>query len=100
MRARSCKTRTKPSRKRAPLQAQSPPSSTSATHRRQPPKFCRKPYRHFSGQCQTCTSDCTIGAKDILDGIRDNRLQLALIARPPKASSLREVRYEELFYER
>jgi LysR family transcriptional regulator, benzoate and cis,cis-muconate-responsive activator of ben and cat genes len=36
----------------------------------------------------------------IFDGVRDGRLQLALIARPPKASSLREVRYEELFYER
>ena len=36
----------------------------------------------------------------IFDGVRDGRLQLALIARPPKASSLRDVRYEELFHER
>src|SRR5437660_12380457 len=62
MLARYCKTRTKPSRKRARLLAQSLPNSTSATHRRQPPKFCRKPYGHFSGQCQTSTSNCTIGA--------------------------------------
>src|SRR6266853_863712 len=34
MRARYYKTRTKPSRKRAPLRAQSLPNSTSATHRR------------------------------------------------------------------
>jgi DNA-binding transcriptional LysR family regulator len=36
----------------------------------------------------------------IFDGIHDGRRQLALIARPPKASSLRDVRYEELFHER
>src|SRR5947208_11648234 len=57
-----CKTRTKPSRKRARLQVQSLPNSTSATHRRQSPKFCRKSYGHFSERCQTSTSDCTIGA--------------------------------------
>src|ERR1700731_2111125 len=33
-----------------------------ATHRRQPPKFCRKSYGHFSQRCQTSTSNCTIGA--------------------------------------
>ena len=38
--------------------------------------------------------------KDILDGIRDGRLQLGLIVSPPKASSLRDLRYEELFHER
>src|SRR5437868_14987186 len=36
----------------------------------------------------------------ILDGVRDGRLQVGLIVRPPKASSLRELRYEELFHER
>jgi DNA-binding transcriptional LysR family regulator len=36
----------------------------------------------------------------ILDGVRDGRLQLGLIVRPPKASSLRDLRYEELFHER
>jgi DNA-binding transcriptional LysR family regulator len=38
--------------------------------------------------------------KAILDGIRDGRLQLGLIVSPPKASSLQDVRYEELFHER
>jgi len=38
--------------------------------------------------------------KDILDGIRDSRLQLGLIVPPPKASALHHVRYEELFDER
>jgi len=36
----------------------------------------------------------------ILTGIRDGRLQLGLIVPPPKASSLHDVRYEELFHER
>jgi DNA-binding transcriptional LysR family regulator len=35
--------------------------------------------------------------KDILDGIRDGRLQLGLIVPPPKASALYDLRYEELF---
>src|SRR5439155_20869034 len=55
-------TRTMPSRNRARLQAQSLPNSTSATHRRQRPKLCRKSYGHFSERCQTSTSNCTIGA--------------------------------------
>ena len=38
--------------------------------------------------------------KDIRDGIRDGRLQLGLIFRPPKASALQNVRYEELFQQR
>jgi LysR family transcriptional regulator, benzoate and cis,cis-muconate-responsive activator of ben and cat genes len=38
--------------------------------------------------------------KDILDGIRDGRLQLGLIVPPAKASALHDVRYEELFQER
>jgi LysR family transcriptional regulator, benzoate and cis,cis-muconate-responsive activator of ben and cat genes len=37
--------------------------------------------------------------KDILDGIRDGRLQLGLTVPPPKASALRDVRFEELFYQ-
>ena len=36
----------------------------------------------------------------ILDGVRDGRLQVGLIVSPPKASSLRDLRYEELFHER
>ena len=36
----------------------------------------------------------------ILDGVRDGRLQVGLIVRPPKASSLRDLRYEELFHQR
>jgi DNA-binding transcriptional LysR family regulator len=36
----------------------------------------------------------------ILDGVRDSRLQVGLIVRPPKASSLHDLRYEELFHER
>jgi LysR family transcriptional regulator, benzoate and cis,cis-muconate-responsive activator of ben and cat genes len=36
----------------------------------------------------------------ILDGVRDGRLQLGLIVSPPKASSLRDLRYEELFQDR
>jgi LysR family transcriptional regulator, benzoate and cis,cis-muconate-responsive activator of ben and cat genes len=38
--------------------------------------------------------------REILDGIRDGRLQLGLIIPPPKASALHDVRYEELFQER
>src|SRR6185437_14693432 len=38
--------------------------------------------------------------KDILDGIRDGRLQLGLIVPPTKASALHDVRYERLFQER
>src|ERR1700751_938400 len=38
------------------------PNSASATRRRQSPKFCRKSYGYFREKCQTCTSDCTIGA--------------------------------------
>jgi LysR family transcriptional regulator, benzoate and cis,cis-muconate-responsive activator of ben and cat genes len=38
--------------------------------------------------------------KDILDGIRDGRLQLGLIVPPTKASALHGVRFEELFHER
>src|ERR1700726_2220839 len=38
--------------------------------------------------------------KDILDGIRDGRLQLGLIVPPAKASALQDVRYEELFQDR
>jgi LysR family transcriptional regulator, benzoate and cis,cis-muconate-responsive activator of ben and cat genes len=38
--------------------------------------------------------------REILDGIRDGRLQLGLIVPPPKASALDDVRYEELFHER
>ena len=36
----------------------------------------------------------------ILDGIRDGRLQLGLIVPPLKASTLHDVRYEELFHQR
>jgi DNA-binding transcriptional LysR family regulator len=36
----------------------------------------------------------------IFNGIRDGRLQLGLIVPPTKASTLRDVRYEELFHER
>ena len=38
--------------------------------------------------------------KEILDGVRDGRLQLGLIVRSPKASVLQDLRYEELFHER
>jgi DNA-binding transcriptional LysR family regulator len=38
--------------------------------------------------------------KDILDGIRDGRLQLGLIVPPLKGSTLQDLRYEELFHER
>jgi len=38
--------------------------------------------------------------KDILDGIRDGRLQLGLIVPPVKASRLQDLRYEELFHQR
>lgn len=37
---------------------------------------------------------------EILDGVRDGRLQLGLIVLPPKANALRDLRYEELFHER
>src|SRR5689334_1284367 len=38
--------------------------------------------------------------KNILDGIRDGRLQLGLIVPPLKASALDDLRYEELFHVR
>jgi DNA-binding transcriptional LysR family regulator len=38
--------------------------------------------------------------KDTLDGIRDGRLELGLITAPPKGSSLRDLRYAELFRQR
>jgi len=38
--------------------------------------------------------------KDMVDGIRDGRLQLGLIVPPAKASALHDLRYEELFYVR
>lgn len=38
--------------------------------------------------------------KDILDGIRDGRLQLGLIVPSLKASALHDLRYETLFHER
>ena len=38
--------------------------------------------------------------KDILDWIRDGRLQLGLIVLPAKASALHDVRHEELFQKR
>ena len=38
--------------------------------------------------------------KDVVDGIRDGRLQLGLIVPPTKASALHDLRYEELFHER
>src|SRR5438309_3021208 len=38
--------------------------------------------------------------KDTLDGIRDGRLELGLITAPPTGSSLRDLRYEELFRQR
>jgi LysR family transcriptional regulator, benzoate and cis,cis-muconate-responsive activator of ben and cat genes len=38
--------------------------------------------------------------REILDGIRDGRLELGLIVPPAKASALEDVRYEELFHER
>jgi DNA-binding transcriptional LysR family regulator len=36
----------------------------------------------------------------IFDGVRDGRLQLGLVVAPPKASSIRGLRYEELFQDR
>ncbi len=39
-------------------------------------------------------------SKDILERIRDGRLQLGLIVAPTKASELHDLRYEELFHER
>src|SRR5204862_2788062 len=39
-------------------------------------------------------------SKDILERIRDGRLQLGLIVPPTKASELHNLRYEELFHER
>jgi LysR family transcriptional regulator, benzoate and cis,cis-muconate-responsive activator of ben and cat genes len=38
--------------------------------------------------------------KDIVDGIRDGRLQLGLIVPPVRASALHDLRYEELFHVR
>src|SRR5947208_8946434 len=38
--------------------------------------------------------------KDTLDGVRGGRLELGLITAPPRGSSLRDLRYEELFRQR
>src|SRR6266513_741096 len=97
MRARYCKTRTMPSRKRARLQAQSLPNSTSATHRRQPPKFLRA-FQRKMPNVHVKLHDWSHSA--IFDGIRDGRLQIGLIVPPMKSSRLHDVRYEELFRER
>ena len=36
----------------------------------------------------------------MLDGVRDGQLQVGLIVAPPKASSLRDLQYQELFHDR
>src|SRR2546430_1873699 len=101
MHARCCNTRKKLSRRRAPSQKLSLPSSPSATRRLHSPRSCRKPYGHFRRRCQTCTSDCTIGATTPFSMvIRDGRLQIGLLVPPVKGSALHDVRYEELFHER
>jgi DNA-binding transcriptional LysR family regulator len=38
--------------------------------------------------------------KDILEGVRDGRLQLGMIVPPAKTSALHDLRHEELFHER
>ena len=38
--------------------------------------------------------------RDILDGVRDGRLQLGLIVPPSKGSALHDLRFQELFHER
>ncbi len=38
--------------------------------------------------------------KEILNGVREGRLQVGLIVRSPKASALHDLRYEELFHDR
>ena len=38
--------------------------------------------------------------KEILNGVRESRLQVGLIVRSPKASALHDLRYEELFHDR
>src|SRR6266853_660782 len=85
MRARCYKTRTKPSRKRARLQAQILPKILRAFQEAMPNVHVR-------------LHDWSNNA--ILDGIRDGRLQLGLIVPSSKASALHDVRYQELFNER
>src|SRR6266576_3737525 len=91
MRARYCKTRTKPSPKRARWQAQSLPNSTLATHRRQLPKILRA-FQIKMSNVHVKLHDWSHNA--ILTGIRDGRLQLGLIVPPLKASALHELHYE------
>ena len=67
----------------------------------QPPKFCQKTLRAFQRKMPNVhvrSHDWT--NKDIVDWIRDGRLQLGLIVLPTKASALHDARHEELFQER
>src|SRR6201998_3763835 len=61
------------------------------------PKTLRA-FQHAMPNVHVRTHDWT--NKDILDGIRDGRLQMGLIVPPTKTSALHDMRYEELFQER
>ena len=93
-------TQTKRSKKHARVASAEPTDSTSATHTPFAeilPKILRA-FQRAMPNVHVRLHNWSYEA--IFDGVRDGRLQLALIARPPKASSLRDVRYEELFHER
>ena len=72
----------------------------SATHRRQPPKFCRKPYGHFRENAKRARQIAR------LEQQRHSRWDTRWPASTRidrsslKASALHDVRYEELFHER
>src|SRR6266481_10167550 len=101
IRARCCKTRTKPSPKRARLQAQSLTEIHVGYSPMPTAEILPKTLQAF----QQAMPNVRVRShdwsnKDILDGIRDGRLQLGLIVPPAKASALHDMRYEELFHVR
>jgi DNA-binding transcriptional LysR family regulator len=100
MRAPCCDAPTKPSKKRAVARAE--PAELHVGYSPTPvaeilPKILRA-FQRKMPNVHVRLHDWSNQA--ILDGVRDGRLQVGLIVRPPKASSLRDLRYEELFHER
>src|SRR5438876_1948769 len=101
MHARCCNTRKKLSRRRAPSQKLSLPSSTSATRRTPFAEILPKTLRAFQRKMPNVHVKLQDWSNNVIrDGLHDGRLQLGLIVPPLKAITLHDVRYEELFHER
>ena len=99
MRARYCNTQTKPSKKHARVQARAdrtPRGPLNAIRRNSAENL--RAFQRAMPNVHVKLRD--LSNKATLDGVHDGRLQLGLIARPPKASARRDVQYEELFHER